>query len=188
MSQMKTMEHSSFLLLESRIQVDERGMRWFYTGDIGRFHRNGCLEIIDRKKDIVKLQHGEYISLGKVEAALLQSDYVASIMVYADPFHNYCIALIVPSREALLNWAEEYGFRTRNLPELCDRLEAIKEIQHSLYEVGIDAGLDRLEIPAKIKLLPEPWTPESGLVTAALKLKRAQIKATFKDELNKLYK
>lgn len=48
------------------IQVDETNMRWFYTGDIGRFHPDGCLEIIDRKKDIVKLQHGEYISLGKV--------------------------------------------------------------------------------------------------------------------------
>lgn len=41
-------------------------MRWFYTGDIGQFHADGCLEIIDRKKDIVKLQHGEYVSLGKV--------------------------------------------------------------------------------------------------------------------------
>ena len=47
-------------------QVDEKGLRWFYTGDIGRFHPDGCLEIIDRKKDIVKLQHGEYIALGKV--------------------------------------------------------------------------------------------------------------------------
>jgi long-chain acyl-CoA synthetase len=41
-------------------------MRWFYTGDIGCFHQDGCIEIIDRKKDIVKLQHGEYVSLGKV--------------------------------------------------------------------------------------------------------------------------
>ena len=41
-------------------------MRWFYSGDIGQFHPDGCLEIIDRKKDIVKLQHGEYVSLGKV--------------------------------------------------------------------------------------------------------------------------
>lgn len=48
------------------VKVDERGMRWFYTGDIGQFHSDGCLEIIDRKKDIVKLQHGEYVSLGKV--------------------------------------------------------------------------------------------------------------------------
>lgn len=47
-------------------------MRWFYTGDIGRFHSDGCLEIIDRKKDIVKLQHGEYVSLGKVPTQITQ--------------------------------------------------------------------------------------------------------------------
>lgn len=48
------------------LKVDEKGMRWFYTGDVGQVHADGCLEIIDRKKDIVKLQHGEYVSLGKV--------------------------------------------------------------------------------------------------------------------------
>ena len=56
----------SSLSLSLLSKVDERGMRWFYTGDIGQFHADGCLEIIDRKKDIVKLQHGEYVSLGKV--------------------------------------------------------------------------------------------------------------------------
>lgn len=58
------MTHCRFSFLLSK--VDERGMRWFYTGDIGQFHSDGCLEIIDRKKDIVKLQHGEYVSLAKV--------------------------------------------------------------------------------------------------------------------------
>jgi acyl-CoA synthetase (AMP-forming)/AMP-acid ligase II len=55
-----------FTLAFFALKVDERGIRWFYTGDVGRFHADGCLEIIDRKKDIVKLQHGEYVSLGKV--------------------------------------------------------------------------------------------------------------------------
>ena len=55
-----------FLVMELILKVDEKGMRWFFTGDVGQFHPDGCLEIIDRKKDIVKLQHGEYISLGKV--------------------------------------------------------------------------------------------------------------------------
>lgn len=54
-------------------------------------------------------------------------------------------------------------------------------------QVGKAAKLDKFEIPAKIRLLPEPWTPESGLVTAALKIKREQLKAMFKDELQKLY-
>jgi acyl-CoA synthetase (AMP-forming)/AMP-acid ligase II len=36
------------------------------TGDIGHFCDDGTLRIIDRKKDLVKLQGGEYVSLGKV--------------------------------------------------------------------------------------------------------------------------
>ncbi|CAO2812902.1 unnamed protein product [Amaranthus hypochondriacus] len=168
-------------------KVDERGMRWFYTGDVGQFHADGCLEIIDRKKDIVKLQHGEYISLGKVEAALMSSNYVDNIMLYADPFHSYCVALVVPSHSELQKWAQESGIQYTSFSELCDKPEAIKEVQASLSKVGKDAKLDKFEIPAKIKLIPDPWTPESGLVTAALKLKREQLKAKFKDELNKLY-
>ncbi|KAF8007411.1 hypothetical protein BT93_K1425 [Corymbia citriodora subsp. variegata] len=168
-------------------RVDERGMRWFYTGDIGQFHPDGCLEIIDRKKDIVKLQHGEYISLGKVEAALISSNYVDNIMVYADPFHNYCVALVVPVRQALEKWANEAGVNYSDYVELCDKNEAVTEIKRSLSEVAKPAKLDKFEIPAKIKLLPEPWTPELGLVTAALKIKREQLKAKFRDELQKLY-
>ncbi|CAN4096489.1 unnamed protein product [Withania somnifera] len=168
-------------------KVDERGVRWFYTGDIGRFHPDGCLEIIDRKKDIVKLQHGEYISLGKVEAALSSSNYVDNIMVYADPFHNYCVALVVPSQKVLEKWAQENGIEHRAFSDLCDKVEAVNEVQQSFSKVAKAARLDKFEVPAKIKLIPEPWTPESGLVTAAFKLKREPLKVKFKDELLKLY-
>ena len=51
----------------------------------------------------------------------------------------------------------------------------------------MNARLKKFEIPARIKLLREPWTPESGLVTAALKLKREVIKKAFSDELTALY-
>lgn len=55
------------------------------------------------------------------------------------------------------------------------------------FQVAKAGKLEKTEIPAKVKLLPDPWTPESGLVTAALKLKREQLKAKFKDDLEKLY-
>lgn len=55
-------------------------------------------------------------------------------------------------------------------------------------QTGKAAKLDKFETPAKIHLLPDPWTPDSGLVTAALKLKREQLKSKFKDVLDKLYK
>ena len=44
---------------EEEFTVDEHGRRWFRTGDIGQFDQCGTLKIIDRKKDLVKLQFGE---------------------------------------------------------------------------------------------------------------------------------
>ncbi|XP_008784201.1 long chain acyl-CoA synthetase 9, chloroplastic-like [Phoenix dactylifera] len=168
-------------------KVDERGMRWFYTGDIGRFHPDGCLEIIDRKKDIVKLQHGEYVSLGKVEAVLIVSPYVDNIMLHCDPFHSYCVALVVAAQQAVENWAMKQAIAYSDFADLCQKEETIKEVHGSLVKAAKQARLEKFEIPSKIKLLPEPWTPESGLVTAALKLKRENIRKAFADDLAKLY-
>ncbi|TKY74274.1 Long chain acyl-CoA synthetase 9 [Spatholobus suberectus] len=168
-------------------KVDERGMRWFYTGDVGKFHKDGCLEIIDRKKDIVKLQHGEYVSLGKVEAALFASPFVDNIMLHADPFRSYCVALVAVSHPVLEQWASKQGIAYSDLSELCMKEETVKKVHASLVKEAKKARLEKFEIPAKIKLLSEPWTPESGLVTAALKLKREIIRKTFQEQLSKLY-
>ncbi|KAJ4840379.1 Long chain acyl-CoA synthetase 9, chloroplastic [Turnera subulata] len=168
-------------------KVDERGMRWFYTGDIGQFHPDGCLEIIDRKKDIVKLQHGEYVSLGKVEAVLSVSPYVDNIMVHADPFHSFCVALVVAAQPALEEWASKQGIAFTDFADLCGKKETITEVHSSLVQAGKKARLEKFEVPGKIKLVSEPWTPESGLVTAALKLKREAIRKAFSEELAKLY-
>ncbi|KAH9621894.1 hypothetical protein KSS87_019083 [Heliosperma pusillum] len=168
-------------------KVDEKGMRWFYTGDIGQFHGDGCLEIIDRKKDIVKLQHGEYVSLGKVEAALISSPYADNIMLHADPFHSYCVALVVASEHAVQEWAVKQGISFSDFSDLCQKEETTKEVLGSLIKEGKKARLEKFEIPARMKLLWEPWTPESGLVTAALKLKREVVKKTFSSELTMLY-
>ena len=46
---------------------DEKGVQWFRTGDIVEVNAAGLVHIIDRRKDLVKMQHGEYISLGKVK-------------------------------------------------------------------------------------------------------------------------
>ncbi|KAH1065246.1 hypothetical protein J1N35_030233 [Gossypium stocksii] len=168
-------------------RVDERGVRWFCTGDIGQFHSDGCLEIIDRKKDIVKLQHGEYVSLGKVETALSICPYVDNIMLHADPFHSFCVALVVASRQMVEDWASKQGITFTEFGDLCEKEETIKEVHSSLAQTAKKSRLEKFEIPAKIKLISSPWTPESGLVTAALKIKREAIRRAFSEDLAKLY-
>lgn len=73
--------------------VDKDGVQWYRMGDIGEFLPNGNLKIIDRKKDLVKLQNGEYISLGKVESTLKSNPYMENFCVYANSNYNYVVAL-----------------------------------------------------------------------------------------------
>uniref|UniRef100_A0A0N4XZ85 long-chain-fatty-acid--CoA ligase n=1 Tax=Nippostrongylus brasiliensis TaxID=27835 RepID=A0A0N4XZ85_NIPBR len=120
--------------------VERDGKRFFATGDIGEFREDGSLRIIDRKKDLLKLAHGEYISLGKVETNILTRYGIETVCAYGDSTKDYLVAL-----------------------------------------------LQRVEIPKKIHLCPEPWTPASGLITEALKLKRKTIEKAFRKELDALY-
>lgn len=59
----------------SKAFYEEDGMRWWKSGDIGEFFEDGTFKIVDRKKDLVKLQHGEYVSLGKVCLSICQGDF-----------------------------------------------------------------------------------------------------------------
>ncbi|XP_077205015.1 fatty acid CoA ligase Acsl3 [Paroedura picta] len=166
--------------------VDENGQRWLYTGDIGEFHADGCLKIIDRKKDLVKLQTGEYISLGKVEAALKNLPLVDNICVYASSLHSYIIGFVVPNHKELTELARKRRFKG-TLEEICNSAEMEKEVQKILADAAHTANLEKFEIPLKIHLCSDSWTPETGLVTDAFKLKRKELTAHYQADINQMY-
>lgn len=60
-------KHGYYKLPQETEEVlkEDGDIKWFYTGDIGEFSADGNLKIIDRKKDFVKLSHGEYVSLSQ---------------------------------------------------------------------------------------------------------------------------
>ncbi|XP_058655791.1 long-chain-fatty-acid--CoA ligase 3a isoform X2 [Onychostoma macrolepis] len=166
--------------------VDKKGQRWFCTGDIGEFHGDGCLKIIDRKKDLVKLQAGEYVSLGKVEAVLKNCPLVDNICAYANSDESYVIGFVVPNQKQLLALAERK--RVRGLwEELCNNPVIEEEVLKVITETALTAQLERFEIPRKIRLSVEPWTPETGLVTDAFKLKRKELKTHYQNDIERMY-
>lgn len=166
--------------------TDENGKRWFYTGDIGIMHTDGVLKIIDRKKDLVKLCHGEYISLGKVEGAMNQSKYIDNCCVYGDSQESYVIVLIVPHQQNVIELGKTLG-EAGTFEELCANKKVIDAVAKDVVKVGTEGKLNKSEIPRKVKLCTELWTPESELVTAAFKLKRKNIQSFYQSDIERLY-
>jgi len=164
---------------EDFIMLD--GRRWFCTGDIGEFHPDGVLTIIDRKKDLVKLSHGEYISLGKVETALLTSPLIDNICVHGNSFHTNLIAFVVPNRKLLVELSEKLGVKnSSNFDKLCSNQQVIDAVLEDIGKYSKQRQLEKFEVPVKIHLCTEIWTAESGLLTEALKLKRKPIEDFYK--------
>ncbi|XP_050460499.1 fatty acid CoA ligase Acsl3 isoform X6 [Cataglyphis hispanica] len=165
----------------------EEGKQWFRTGDIGEVYPDGSFKIIDRKKDLVKLQLGEYVSLGKVEAELKTCPVVENICVYGDANKAYTVALVVPNQQYLEEIATNNGITGKSFEELCNDPRIEKVILQELVEQAKKCKLQAFEIPGAVKLCVEQWSPDMGLVTAAFKLKRKAVQERYQHEINRMY-
>uniref|UniRef100_A0A0N5CC14 long-chain-fatty-acid--CoA ligase n=1 Tax=Strongyloides papillosus TaxID=174720 RepID=A0A0N5CC14_STREA len=163
------------------------GKRYFCTGDIGEVRDDGSIKIIDRKKDLVKTSHGEYISLGKVESNLITHFLVDNICVVVDPEKSYVVALIVPNQKHLTKLAEDLGITGKSWEDICSNDRVKDAIVKELKDYG-KRSLEKFEIPSKVFLCHEPWTSVNGLLTEALKLKRNPIHKKYKKEINEMYR
>ena len=52
---------------------------------------------------------------------------------------------------------------------------------------GLKRGLEKFELPAALTLIGESWTPESGVITAAFKLKRKVIQNMYQKDIDRMY-
>lgn len=66
---------------------------------------------------------------------LAGSPYVDNVMLHADPFHSYCVALIVANQAALEAWAKKAGVDYSDFADLCSKPETCKEVLASLNQV-----------------------------------------------------
>ena len=65
----------------------------------------------------------------------MASAYVDNIMLYANSFHSFCVALVVASQPALEDWAQKQGISFTDFADLCTKEETMKEVQGSLTKV-----------------------------------------------------
>lgn len=129
---------------------------WFKTGDIGEFDANGHLKIIDRVKNLVKMQGGEYIALEKLESVYRGAQTVANVMIDADSEHARPIAVIMPNEKVLIEKAKELGVdehHMHNDPKV--KSLVLKDLQAT----GAKAGLVSMETVGGVVITDEEWLP-----------------------------
>ena len=129
---------------------------WFKTGDIGEFDQNGHLRVIDRLKNLVKMQGGEYIALEKLESVYRGTPVVVNVMVHADPEYTRPIAIIQPNEKILTDKAKELGVAEDKMHgDSKVKAYVLKELQTQ----GKNNGLSGMEIVAGVVVTDEEWTP-----------------------------
>ncbi len=163
----------------AEVLTEDGGLR---TGDLGRFDKDGFLFVVGRIKEQYKLENGKYVQPAMVEEALELSPFIATSMVYGDN-KPYNVALLAPSRPNLEEWARKRGIElgdiTRN-PDVRTLLES-EARRHA-------ADLPAFVRPRDFVIVDEVFTPENGLLTPTLKLRRKGVTERWRDRLEALYR
>lgn len=156
---------------------------WFSTGDIGEF-KDGFLRITDRKKELFKTSGGKYVAPQVVENAMKESIYIEQIIVIGDG-QKFPAALIVPEYVALKAWAERQGVAVDQDVKWLNDVRVVKMIEQEINR--INARFGNWEQVKAFRLLPRAFTIDAAEITPTLKLKRKQICANWKSEIDSIY-
>ena len=91
------------------IEVDDRGVRWFHTGDAGHIDEDGHLIYLDRMKDMIELSSGDRYSPQYIECRLKLSPYISHALTLGGPPQRFVAALITIDFDNVGRWAEKRG-------------------------------------------------------------------------------
>ncbi|MBW2476434.1 MAG: long-chain fatty acid--CoA ligase [Deltaproteobacteria bacterium] len=94
---------------------------WYHTGDLGRIDDDGFLTICGRVKNLIVTPNGKNVYPEEVENELLNSPYIAEIMVYGhkvDTTSEEVYAMIYPDYEALDEYVTENQLKSLDNTEI----------------------------------------------------------------------
>ncbi|PSC75938.1 acetyl-synthetase [Micractinium conductrix] len=159
---------------KTNAEFDEDG--FFHTGDIGTLDSQGCLRIIDRKKNIFKLAQGEYIAVEYLEQQYSSSELVEQIWVYGSSLESQLVAVVVPKKAFVSQYPDLEGE------------EAKAAMLQELAAVQKGKKLKGFEAIKGVHLSEEHFTIENDLMTPSMKLKRPQLQKQFQPQIDAMYK
>ncbi len=160
---------------------------WMNTGDIGMMTQDNEIKIIGRAKDTIVLSGGENIEPKVIEQALCKSSYIDRTVLVGQN-KKYIAALIIPSKEVILHYAEENRLMYANYENLLETSEIQKLIRDEIgLYVNASKGFRNCERIYKFVLLSNSFTVGKEL-NNKMDIKRQSIEKMYAHAIKKLYK
>lgn len=145
---------------------------WFHTGDIAEVDPLGRFSIIDRKKNVLKLAQGEYISPERIENVFLaNTDLLASAYVHGDSVQSSLVAIFGIDPVTFAPFAATHLQREVDptdeaaLRAACREPVVKKQLLKLLDEIALRHKFNSFERVRNCMLDVEPFTIENQLLT-----------------------
>jgi long-chain acyl-CoA synthetase len=145
---------------------------WFRTGDVCTIDEMGRIVIIDRRKNVLKLAQGEYISPERLEGVFLSElGYFAQGYVHGDSVQTFLVGIFGVQPDTFAPFASKVLGRTIDAADI-EGLKSVasddkvrKAVLRDLEKVAKKHKLAGYERVKNCALLIEPFTVENNLLT-----------------------
>ena len=139
---------------------------WLHTGDKGLIDSDGHLYITGRVKDTFKTSKGEFIDPAKIEAKFGEVEY----------FDQMCVVgLGVPQPLMLVN-ISDVGKQLKEEELINKLIEKLESVNSELFNY---------KRVSTIIICKDSWTPQNGILTPTMKIKRGNVDKTYLDKYEK---
>ena len=133
---------------------------WLRTGDKGKFTDSGHLYITGRVKDLFKTSKGKYVAPNPIEKMFAINEDVEQVCV---------MGAGMPQPFAIVTLSEIGQAKSRE--EVLERLQGLLKT--------INGKVEHWEALSKIIVANDEWTPESGILTPTMKIKRNEVEKKY---------
>jgi len=166
---------------------------WYHTSDAGFLDASGHLKIIDRVKDVGRIQggpnDGAMFAPKYVENKLKFFPHIKEAVAYGDGRERVCVMLNIDF-DAVGNWAERRNLPYAGYTDLAQKPEVYQLMQACVEKVNADLAADTLLAGSQISrflVLHKELDADDGELTRTNKVRRGFIADKYKPLIDALY-
>ncbi|MEE9376029.1 MAG: AMP-binding protein [Rhizobiaceae bacterium] len=162
---------------------------WVHTGDAGFIDGNGHLRIIDRAKDVGKLNNGSMFPPKYIENKLKFFPNIKEAVAIGDG-RDYVAVLLNIDLQPVANWAERNNIAYASYQELANHPEVYEMMGEHISQVNLDLASEERVAGAQISrflVLHKELDADDGELTRTQKVRRSFINERYSPLIEALY-